>query len=72
LPMVLQTEFARQKKNIPAWNIPMDFYSVGDILIYRRLHPIGKSVGECMKYRPNIFVCKFIGKCGSYCQMLTD
>jgi hypothetical protein len=29
LPMVLLTEFARKKKKIPAWNIPMDFYSVG-------------------------------------------
>jgi len=36
LPMVLQTEFARQKKKIPAWNIPTDFYSVGDIVIDRR------------------------------------
>jgi len=25
LPMVLQTEFARQNKKIPAWNIPTDF-----------------------------------------------
>jgi hypothetical protein len=31
--MVLQTEFARQKKKIPAWNIPTDFYFVGDIVI---------------------------------------
>jgi hypothetical protein len=72
LPMVLQTEFACQKKKIPAWNIPTDFYSVDDIMIYRRLLIVGKSVGECMKYRSNISVCKFIGKCGSYCQMPTD
>jgi len=72
LPMVSQMKFARQKKKISAWNIPMDFYSVGDILIYRRLRPVGKSVGECIKYRPNISVCKFIGKCGNYCQMPTD
>jgi uncharacterized membrane protein len=25
LPMVLQTEFARQKKKFPAWNIPTAF-----------------------------------------------
>jgi hypothetical protein len=25
------------------------------------------SVGECMKYRPNISVCKFVGTVGSYC-----
>jgi len=36
LPMVLQMEFARQK-NIPAWNLLTDFYSVGDIMIYRQL-----------------------------------
>jgi hypothetical protein len=67
LPMVLQTEFARQKKKIPAWNIPTDFYSVGDIVIDRRKLSIGKYVGECMKYRPNMSVCKFVGIGGSYC-----
>jgi hypothetical protein len=72
LLMVLQTEFARQKKKIPAWNIPMDFYFVGDIVIYQRLRTVGKAVGECMKYRPNIYVCKFVGKCGNYCQIPTD
>jgi len=45
----------RAKKKIPAWNIPTNLYSVG------------KSVGECMKYRPNISVCKFVSTCGSYC-----
>jgi len=105
LPMVLQTEFARQKKKIPAWNIPTDFYSVGDIVIYRRLlivgksvvsvwntdriYPsvnssvsvaatvkcrriksVGKAVGQCLKYRPNIYVCKCVGEC--YYQMPTD
>ena len=67
LPMVLQTEFARQKKKIPAWNIPTDFYSVGDIVIDRRKLSVGKYVGECMKYRPNMSVCKFVGTGGSYC-----
>jgi len=60
-----------KKKKILAWNIS-NFYSVGDIVIYRRLLTVGKAVGECMKYRPNISVCKFVGKCGSYCQMPTD
>jgi hypothetical protein len=60
------------KKKDSTWNIPKDFYSVGDILIYRRLRPVGKSVSECMKYPPSIFVCKLVGKFGSYCQMLTD
>ena len=62
----------RAKKKIPAWNIPMEFYSVGDNVIYRRLFTVGKSVSECMKYRPNISICEFVGKCGSYCQMPTD
>jgi hypothetical protein len=60
------------KKKFPTWNIPTDFYSVGDIGIYRRLRTVGKAVGECLKYRPNISVCKFVGKCGHYCQMPTD
>jgi len=67
LLMVLQTEFARQKKKIPSWNIPTDLYSVGDIVIYRRKLIVDKFVGECMKYRPNLFICKFIGTCGNYC-----
>jgi len=62
--MVLQTEFARKKKKI---NIPMDFYSVGDIVIDRRKLSVGKYVGECMKYRPNMSLCKFVGTGGSYC-----
>jgi hypothetical protein len=101
LPMVLQMKFARQKKRFPAWNIPTDFYSVGDIGIYRQLRTVGKAVGECLnidriypsvnssvsvattvkcrriksvseclKYRPDISVCKYVGKC--YCQMPTD
>jgi hypothetical protein len=48
------------------------FYSVDDIVIYRRLLTISKVVGECLKYRPNISVYKFVGNCGNYCQMPTD
>jgi len=55
------------KKKIPAWNIPTDLYSIGDIVINRRKLIVGKSVGECMKYRPNISICKFVGTSGSYC-----
>jgi hypothetical protein len=29
----------RTKKKIPAWNIPMDFHSVGDIVITDRKYP---------------------------------
>jgi len=55
-----------KKKKIPAWNIPTDFHSVGDIVIDRWKISVGKSVCECMKYRPNISVCKFVGTGGSY------
>ena len=58
---------APKKKEIPAWNIPTDFHSVGDIVTDRRKIYVGKFIGECMKYRPNIFVCKFVGTSGSYC-----
>jgi len=57
----------RAKKNILAWNIPTDFYSVSEIVIDRRKLSIGKSVCDCMKYRPNISVCKFVATGGSYC-----
>jgi len=66
--MVLQTKFVRKKK-VSRLKYTDGFYSVGDIVIYRRLLTVGKFVGECLKYRPNISVCKFIGNCGSYCQM---
>jgi hypothetical protein len=62
LPIVLQTEFARQKK-VSRLKYTDRFSSVGDIVIYRRIHTVGKVVGECLKYRPNISVCKFIGNC---------
>jgi len=39
---------------------------------YRWKISVGKLVGDCKKYRPNMFVCKFIGTGGSYCQMPTD
>jgi hypothetical protein len=42
------------------------------IVIDRRTITFGKSVGECMKYRHHMSVCKFIGNCGSYCYMPTD
>jgi hypothetical protein len=63
LPMVLQTEFARQKKNVSRLKYTEGFSSIGDIVIYWRIHTVGKVVGECLKYRPNISVCKFIGNC---------
>jgi hypothetical protein len=71
LPMVLQTKFAHQKK-VSRLKYTDGFYSVGDIVIDRRIQTVGKFVGECLKYRPNISICKFIGKCGSYCQMPMD
>jgi len=38
-----------------------------DIVNDRRKITVGKSVGECMKYRQNMSVCKLVGNCGSYC-----
>jgi len=37
------------------------------IVIYRRTVTVSKSIGECVKYRQNMSVCKFIGNYGSYC-----
>jgi hypothetical protein len=37
------------------------------IVIYRRTITVGKSVGECVKYRQSMSVCKFVGNYGSYC-----
>ena len=64
------------RRNLLAKNIPTDFAdglkytdgfsSVGDIVSYRRIHTVskvGKVVDECLKYRLNISVCKFIGNC---------
>jgi len=66
LPMVLQTTFTRQKKRFPL-EIYRRFLVRRDIMIDRRKITVGKSVGECMKYRQNMSVCKFVGNCGSYC-----
>jgi hypothetical protein len=101
LPMVLQTEFARQKKrflleiyrrifipsvilwftdgylllvnlSVSVWNTDQIYPSVNSSVSVaatvkcRRI----KSVGQCLKYRPNISVCKCVGEC--YCQMPTD
>ena len=60
------------KKKVSLLKYTNGFYSVGDIVIDRRLRTVGKVFGEYLKYRPNISVCKFFGNCGSYCQMLMD
>ena len=67
LLMVLQTEFARQKKKDSRLKYTDGFLVRRYIVIDRRKITVGKSVGECMKYRQNMSVCKFIGNCGSYC-----
>jgi hypothetical protein len=51
------------KKRVSRLKYTDGFSSVGDIVIYRWIHTIGKVVGECLKYRPNISVYKFIGNC---------
>jgi len=53
------------KKKFPAWNIPTDFYSVGDIVIYWRLRIVDKVVGECLKY-PYLSQVFFALFCASY------
>jgi len=67
LPMVLQTEFASQKKKDSRLKYTDGFLVRRYIVIDRRKITVGKSVGECMKYRQNMSVCKFVGNCGSYC-----
>jgi hypothetical protein len=77
----------QHKKNICRWfykqklcakkkNFPLEIYRwiypVVDSVIYRRIHIIGKVVGECLKYRSKISVCTFISHCGRYCQIPTD
>jgi hypothetical protein len=49
LPMVLQTEIARKKKSFPL-EIYRRIYPVGDSVTYRRIHIVGKFVGECLEY----------------------
>jgi len=105
LPMVLQTEFARQKKSFPleiyrwifipsviswftdgyillvnlsvsVWNTDWIHLSVKSSVIVaatvkcREIQPVGNSVGECMKYRPDISVCKCVGECTVKCRWI--
>jgi len=53
----------RAKKKVSSLKYTDGFSSVGDIVIYRWIHTVGKVVSECLKYRLNISVCKFIGNC---------
>ena len=57
LPLILQTEFARKKKKVSRLK-----YNDRFITIHRWTVTVGKWVGEMLKYRLNISVCKFIGK----------
>jgi hypothetical protein len=69
--MVLPTdEFGRYFKHSPT-DLPTELIR-RYIVIDRRTRTVGKSVGEWMKYRQNMSVCKFVGNCGSYCYMPTD
>ena len=92
LPMVLQTEFARQKKRFPleiyrrifipsvilwltdgnypsvsVWNTDRIYPSVHSSVLVaatvkcRWINSVGKSAGECLKYRPNSSVGKILG-----------
>jgi hypothetical protein len=64
--MVLQTEFARKKKD-SRLKYTDGFLVRRDIVIDQRKIIVGKFIGECMKYRQNMSVCKLVGNCGSYC-----
>jgi hypothetical protein len=66
LPMILQMEFVRQKKD-SRLKYTDGFLGRRYIVIYRRTVTVGKFVGECVKYRQNMSVCKFVGNYGSYC-----
>jgi len=96
LPMVLQTEFARQKKrfsleiyrwifipsvilwltdgNYPSinplvnvWNTDRIYPFVNSLVLVaatvkcRWINSVNKSVGECLKYRPNSSISKILG-----------
>ena len=58
-----------QKKKVSRLKYTDGFYPVGDSVIYRRTYIVSKFVSECLKYRPKISVCKYVGNCDSYCQM---
>jgi hypothetical protein len=79
VPMVLHTEIARQK-NISRLKYT-NRLSPSMIVAYpvnifqlpvkcRRTIVLGNVVGECVKYRQNIFVCKFVGDCGICTKLL--
>jgi len=70
--MVLQTEFALQKKKDSRLKYTDGFLFRRYIVIDRRTITVGKSVGESMKYRQHMSVCTFVGNCGSYYYMPTD
>jgi hypothetical protein len=44
--------------------------SVAATVKCRQIKSVGKAIGECLKYRPNISVCKCVGEW--YCQIPTD
>jgi len=71
------------KKKVSRLKYTDGFSLIGDSVTYRWIKPsvklsvtdlisIGNSVGEVLKYRLNISVCKFVGDCGSYYEMPTD
>jgi hypothetical protein len=64
------------KLSVSVWNTDRIYLSVNSSVIVvatikcRRIQSVGKDVGECLKYRPNISVCKCVDEC--YCQIPTD
>jgi len=70
-PMVLQTEFASQKKD-SRLKYTDGFLFRWWYCNYRRQISVSNDVGECMKYRPNLSVCKVVDTGGSYCEISKD
>jgi hypothetical protein len=79
LPMVLQTKIVRQKKNsrlkytdglIPSVIVA---YPVNILQLPIKCQwtiSLSKVIGECVKYRHNLSVCKCIGDCGICTKLL--
>jgi hypothetical protein len=64
------------KRSVSVWNTDQIYPSVNSLVSVaatvkcQRITSVGKAVGECLKYWPNIPVYKCVGEC--YCQMPTS
>jgi len=64
------------KLSVSVWNTDWIYPFVNSLIGVaatvkcRRIKSVGKAIGECLKYRPNISICKCVDECN--CQMPTD